>query len=166
MRLNGILCIGPRAISPANELPNAFTAPVLVAYRFGSLPLFSTDDTVCYRISSNLTVERKKMGMILEVTRGWGNGAKAPINPVIVEPLFPDHFPRMRMPDDSSTLRIERRIKPIPRVSAFPGFPLDCTSRIWRHISHTEVSRHILLAPNTPILFSAHGNPRLGIHVF
>jgi len=35
-----------------------------------------TPMTVCYRISSNLTVGRKKRGMMSEVTRGWGNGAR------------------------------------------------------------------------------------------
>jgi len=75
MRLNDTLRNGPRAISPENELPNTFTASV-VAYRFGSLLHFNTDDTVCYRISSNLTVGRKKRAMMSEVTRGWGNGAR------------------------------------------------------------------------------------------
>lgn len=39
MRPKGIFCDGPRAISPTN----AFTA---YAYRFGSLLLFTTDDSV------------------------------------------------------------------------------------------------------------------------
>jgi len=111
-RSEGILCAEPRAISPASAFTAAkrFHRAGAHAYRFGSLPLFSIDDTVCYRISSDLLScgrEKKNNG------RGHARADEVTAQEMLINPQLRSHsfssaFNSMRMPNDSSTLLMYR----------------------------------------------------------